>query len=321
MLNVFLTIDTEVWQDYASLANNIESAVYGVTPGGEFGLRFLLERFKFHRLKAIFFVEPLFSWIAGKEKLSEIVSAIQGFNQEAQLHIHTEWLSKMADPLLGDTYGISIKDFSKPNQILLIKKALERLEECGAENVCAFRAGNYGANFDTLRALFENGIKYDTSHNTCYLDSTCDMKTDGLLQQPAKIHGVWEFPVNFFSDRPGHYRHVQLTACSFGEIRHVLFEAWKKRWFSLVIVLHSFELLHRRKPGSGKPPGKDYILIRRFENLCRLLADNRDKFQTMGFKDIDPHKIPVAGSREVIKSGLAFTALRHIEQLARRFQV
>jgi hypothetical protein len=56
--------------------------------------------------------------------------------------------------------------------------------------LCAFRAGSYGANFDTLRALARNGILYDSSHNTCYLGYTCEMRTPNLLLQPKKIDGV-----------------------------------------------------------------------------------------------------------------------------------
>ena len=48
---------------------------------------------------------------------------------------------------------------------------MENLRECGAGEVKAFRAGNYGANWETLRVLGENGIHYDSSHNIDFLGS------------------------------------------------------------------------------------------------------------------------------------------------------
>ncbi len=319
MLNVFLTIDTEVWQDYADLTQNIETAVYGITNNGECGLRFQIERFNAYGLKACFFVEPLFSYVAGTEPLHEIVAEIQDAGHDVQLHIHTEWLSRMPEPILQGTFGQSIKDFSKDQQTLLLRYALKRLQDCGAENVCAFRAGNYGANFDTLRALSENGILYDTSHNTCYLDTECEMKTPNLLLQPRIFNGVYEFPVNFFCDWPGHYRHLQLTACSVQELKNALLQAYELGWFSIVIVLHSFELLHRQRANSVRPSGADRIMLRRFDKLCCFLADNQDKFRTTTFSELDMETIPSLHPPAPLRSNIFYTAFRYAQQIVRRF--
>ena len=88
------------------------------------------------------------------------------------------------------------------------------LRACGVRVPCASCAGKYGE-FRYPRALARNGIPYDSSHNTCYLGYSCDMDTGGFLLQPRVIKGIYEFPITFFRDWPGHYRHLQLCAAPF----------------------------------------------------------------------------------------------------------
>lgn len=320
MVNVFITVDTEVWprgtiwRD-SGLTRDIDRDIYGITPEGEFGVRYQMDVLDAHQLKAVFFVEALFALAVGIEPLKELVKTIEARGHEVQLHLHTEWLQWLdPSPLPGRT-GQNISDFSVDEQALLLAKGLENLKASGAANVCAFRAGNYGANLDTLHALARNGIRYDTSHNTCYLDAECRMGEAGILLGPKIIHGVHEFPVSFFQDWPGHFRHTQLCACSADEMEHALLAAWQDGWESFVIVSHSFELIRDRKHPT-KQPRSDRRVIRRFDRLCDFLASNRDKFQTSGFASMP--QIPQRLPDHPLRSGLHRTARRVGEQLLRR---
>jgi hypothetical protein len=184
------------------------------------------------------------------------------------------------------------------------------------DRVWAFRAGNYGANWDTLKALARNGICFDTSHNRCYVGEACAMDGPPPLQ-PTRVEGVCEYPVSFFQDWPGHFRHAQLCACSGPELEGALLQAWKRGWHAFVIVSHSFEMIRRpRRPGD--PARADRIVIRRFERLCRFLARHRDRFRTMTFGEVDPGAIPTEQPTRPLRSGLHRTAWRLGEQLVRR---
>ncbi|HYT94640.1 MAG TPA: hypothetical protein VEL76_38345, partial [Gemmataceae bacterium] len=261
MLNVFVTVDTEAWPftpDWRAsrLEQDIRRDVFGETGDGAFGLNYQLDLLNTHGLKAIFLVEALFACAVGLEPLRRIVELIQGKGHEVQLHLHTEWLQWLdPSPLPGRT-GRNMKDFSEEEQAILIARGAENLRSCGVRDLCAFRAGNYGANFDTLRALARNGLRYDTSHNTCYLDAECGMRTPRPFLQPCVVNGVWEFPISFFRDWPGHYRHAQVCACSAQEIEAALMQAWRRGWYSFVLVAHSFELL-KRHPWSTTPARPD----------------------------------------------------------------
>lgn len=322
MLNVFISVDTEV-STYGSrwcpsrISEDIDRDIIGVTTHGEFGVPYQIDVLNRHGLKAGFFVEALFGCVVGLGPLQDMVRMVQDGGHEVQLHLHTEWLPNMPVSILPGRTGNSVKDFSEDEQVQLLTQGLENLRASGARNVCAFRAGNYGANFDTLRALARTGMLYDTSYNESYLNSSCGMeRTDGLVQ-PRLMEGVYEFPVACFRDYPGHYRHAQLCACSSQELEHALMAAWKRGWNSFVIVSHSFELIRRaRQPGERTLP--DRVVIQRFERLCRFLAGNSDKFRTAMFSQLGPESVVQAASSAALSTGIHHTVQRWSQQLYRR---
>jgi len=329
MLNVFLTVDTEVWpfstgwprvplaSTHSDFTAEMEFYIRGNTDKGSFGVPFQLACLNEHGLKATYFVESLFAGVAGLKPLKEIVSLIQDQGQEVQLHGHTEWLGEIRDPALPGHFRQYLRQFSEAEQIAIIGRAVANLRKAGANNVCAFRAGSFGANFDTLRALAAHGIKFDSSHNTCLLNAECGLDTGYLLAQPQLMEGVYEFPMSFFGDFPGHYRHAQLCACSFGEMTEALLGAWQASWYAFVILLHGSELLGERKSFS-KPAAPNTILVRRFRKLCGFLADNRDKFSTAVFSEIELASIPQQRALRPLKTGVHRTAWRVAEQLVGR---
>jgi hypothetical protein len=146
------------------------------------------------------------------------------------------------------------------------------------------------------------------------------MRTPRPFLQPCVVHEVHEFPVSYFGDWPGHYRHAQVCACSAPELEAALMQAWRSGWYSFVIVAHSFELI-KRHPWSTKPARPDRFVIRRFERLCRFLARHRDKFRTAHFRDLDPAEIPTLAPERPLHSGGRRAAMRVAEQLARRIFV
>ena len=322
MLNVFITVDTESWPSGTNVKGEdflqaMHQDIYGITSVGEFGIRYQIELLNRYGLKACFLLESLSADLFGRAHLSEIVKVIQEGGHEVQLHIHTEWLERIPDSMLPGRTGQHIRNFTEDEQTQIISRGLENLRGSGAKNVCAFRAGNFGANFDTLRALARNGITYDTSHNTCFLGAACDMPTPTMFMQPKNIGGVYEFPVSFFRDRWSHFRPAHINACSTAEMEHALLSAWKQGWSSFVVVSHSFELIHRRRKGRGQPR-PNYIVVKRFEKLCQFLADNRDKFTTTMFSYLDPQAIPCELPAQPIQSNLFRTAQRYSEQLLSR---
>ena len=185
MLNVFLTIDTEFYprtQDWRTngLAQEIAVDIYGITSHGEYGLRYQLDTLNRHGLKAMFFVEALFASVAGPDPLKEIVDTIQSSGHEVQLHIHPEWLAWMIHPPVPEMRGHYLTGYSKVEQTAIIAEGLRNLQESGARDVCAFRAGDFAVNFDTIQALETNSIAFDTSYNESYLNNACKIMREDV---------------------------------------------------------------------------------------------------------------------------------------------
>ncbi len=315
-LNVYLTVDTETW---CGGWNNIDEKfphafndyIYGKTSQGEFGLPFQLKLLNEHNLKAVFFVEPLFSMRFGASYLHDVVGMILDANQSVELHVHPEWTDESKKVIFPHiTHKREhLKFFSFEEQKQLIALGIELLMEAGCEQVTAFRAGSFGANDDTLRAAQACGLTYDSSYDYCIED--CDIEAFSDIHQPQMFEQITEVPMTTFVDGLGKRRHAQLTACSFSELKSSLIQAYKNQWQSYVFLSHSFELMNLAQ---AKP---DKVIIKRFEKFCAYLNENRDIFPTRFFNQTD--MMPNAVVDQPIKSNFTPTAVRYYEQMLRRF--
>lgn len=316
-LKVFITIDTEVWRFYDNFVDNFNSSVYGKTEEGDFGLDYQLALFDEYQLKANFFVEPLFSLDNRDAYLKEVVRKIAYHEQEIGLHIHTEWLNQHNNFLSCNTLGNNMWCFSKHAQKEILAKGVALLRQAGASDICAFRAGNYGGDTNTLRALNEMGINVDTTYNQSYLRTQCMMDIGKPLFAPQTLYGTHVYPVTCFQDFPRHLRHLQVTACSFTEMRNVLEKKWQAQHDSVVIVLHTFEWI-KRIQGSTPRHVLDDVCLNRFIRLCQYLNRNQHKFDVAHFSEVAHHTPALSQSSTPIKSNLIYTAGRLFRQIYRR---
>jgi hypothetical protein len=320
MLNVFITVDAEFCPlgpdvPREEVAAEMATNVYGRVRGGEFGIGYMMRVMGANGIKGNFFVESLCASVFGSEILEPVVRGVQSAGHDVQLHVHTEWVKYIGQGIGFGVPSANIKNFSRGQQSKIITQAKQNLRNAGAGKIDAFRAGNYGASFETLEALRENGISYDTSYNQCYLRKACDMQMDEPLTGPMKVDGVVEVPITSFRDVAWHFRPLQLNACSFGEMRRVCMQAWQENWPSLVLVMHSFELLTPRRNGIRRP---DRIAVKRFERLCSLLGSNKDKFNTRLFSRLEEDPLPCSQPGRPLHTGAMCTARRCWEQFLRR---
>ncbi len=318
MLDVFFTVDMEIgcgrgWNNLDSRFPDLfRSYVYGTTPRGDYGLAYQLRVLNHWGMKAVFFVEPLFATRFGMQPLAEIVGLIRDAGQEVQLHLHTEWVDESGTRLLPDINHKRqyIRFFSLPEQQKLIEIGKLMLKKAGGGEINAFRAGNFGFNTDTLCALADNNILFDSSYNASMMGQSSGVMPGMIAVEPFESHGVFEYPMTVFDDGRRKLRHTQLGACSYLEIRDLLWQALEKQRKSFVILSHNFELLNQAK---NRP---DDIVVKRMHKLCRFLDRNRDCFRLRGFHDLKPNTVTV--QPEPLRSPLWKTALRMAEQLYRR---
>ncbi|MBU6395478.1 MAG: polysaccharide deacetylase family protein [Sphingomonadales bacterium] len=270
MVQLYITIDTEYaagfpWRD--DRRENFARSIAGQVADGEAGIFYQMDVMDRHGIKAVFFVDPLPALVWGVEAIADIVGPIVARGHDVQLHAHTEWLAIAGSQNpLGRSTGVHMREFTFEQQCLILEYARDVLIAAGAPQPVAFRAGNYGADDNTLRALAALGIAYDSSHTPGIAASDCRISLGPEDRTPVAIHGVTEVPVSCIAAPRGGRRHFQLTALSDGEIRAALRHARQQPGAPMTLVSHSFELLSRDRSR------RNAFLVRRFERLCAWLG-------------------------------------------------
>jgi len=315
VLDVYFTIDVEVWCDGwhdidARFASAFARYIHG--PGGEHGLPYQLRVLNEHGLSAVCFVEPLFATRFGAAPLAEIVGLIERSGHETQLHMHTEWVDEAREPLLPGIRGKRqhLRQFDREEQTRLIAIGIDLLMRAGAARPAAFRAGSFAFNGDSLPALAANGVDIDASYNASMMGPDSGVCPGELLLEPRMLGGVLEVPMTVYRDGSGRLRHTQLTACSFGELSALLWQALEAGTPAFVILSHNFELL---TPGQKRV---DPVVLERFRRLCGFLDRHRDVFRVRGFRDGPPPAL--RQDARLLRSPPWRTGLRMMEQLGRR---
>ncbi len=315
MTAVYITIDTEYSsgmyrrEGCNSRQTNFDRSIRGATPKGDAGISYQMDVLERHGLKAVFFVDPMPALVWGHDAIADVVGPIVSRGHDVQLHLHTEWLEFAgANNPLGDRTGQNIKDFALGEQSILLDFAMKTLMAAGAARPSAFRAGNYGANDDTLRALADLGIRYETSHCPGIPKSACAISLGANDRSPVWHQGVIEVPIGSIASGGDTQRHAQITALSAAEILAAIRHAHRHAAGSFTLVSHSFELLSRDRLRINA------IVKRRFEALCAGLA-NLPGVTTATYGDTPPIVPTKAVPIPVLPHSLARTGWRLGEQL------
>jgi hypothetical protein len=315
MLRVFITIDTEYSSGLysgpgaADRAENFARSIACMTPDGSTGIPHKLELLKAHGQKAVFFVDPMPALVWGVAAIEDIVGPIIAAGQDVQLHCHTEWLALAgaANPLASKRTGIHLADFPFQDQCAILDYARETLVAAGAPSPVAFRAGNYGANDDTLRALASLGITYDSSHCPALVGGDCRISLGPDDRDPIGHMGVIEVPVGSIGTVGGGQRHAQITALTLPEMLAAIRHARDCGRESFTLVSHSFELFNRRTMSAN------LIVRKRFTGLVKALAGMR-KVETGCYAHTPPSIRLTLGHHDPLPPSAVRTGLRLAEQ-------
>lgn len=315
-MNVYLTFDIEVWCNGWDDLDGVFPAsfaryVYGRSSHGDYALPKTMELLNQYGLQGVFFVEPLFATRFGQQHLDTIVGLIRKAGHDVQLHLHPEWTDEALQPLIpnGTTKRQHLSYYSLEEQTALIACGKKMLEAAGSGSITAFRSGSFAANPDTFEALRHNHIFLDSSLNRCHDVSAPELLRGHDLNTVIEVTGVATYPVMVFQDGFGNDRPAQVGACSFAEMRAALVDALHKGAQHFVIVSHNFEML---KPGSVQP---DWVVVRRFKQLCAFLGQHPDLFVVGSFS---PAQSAPAAMQQQPRAGRTATAIRYAEQALRR---
>ena len=270
MTRAIISFDTEMsaglYQRGVDMRANFESSILGRCRDGDFGIYFQMDMLERYGLKGVYFVDPMPALVYGPKIIDEIVQPIVRRGHEVQLHIHTEWLKFARFNPVGRLTGRNIGDFPLAAQKKLIALARDILVGAGAPRPTAFRAGNFGANDDTLRSLAALGFAFDSSFNGAIWGAVALISLDAA-NLGMRIHHAWP-----------RYRSAGCAtapaAFALPAVRNVRKRRCATRWtmppagaIQFSAFSHSFELLSRDR--RVQPPG-DFCM----EALCRAVADD-----------------------------------------------
>jgi peptidoglycan/xylan/chitin deacetylase (PgdA/CDA1 family) len=242
--------------------------LYAELPEGTFGVQKIMELCDKHGAKATFFVDVYMHHKYGEAPVAELCQRIDQSGHDVQLHAHPSWLPDKPSEL--------ICDFPLNRQIEILAEGKDLIEKWIGKAPVAFRAGAYGANLDTIRALKINGFRVDSSYFP--LNRNCELSRQldkGCLNRSFYIEDVLEIPITTYwlwnSLSTHKNSKVDVNACSWAELRNVVPQLTSSSVDYIVLFLHSFSFVYWDPRGNHLVPS--HGPLKRFESLLTLIRD------------------------------------------------
>jgi len=257
---VIVTVDTE----FSSHKDDI--GIFGRIGEKEYGISKIMNILDNEGVKATFFVDVYGYRKCGKRIMKDICLNIHSKGHDVQLHTHPDWI-------YDKNRGYMAK-YSLEEQVEIIKHGKELLEDWIGEGPIAHRAGDWGANDNTIKALEVNNIPIDSSFfkqwPLCELDLPINNKII-LLNSVLEIA-----PTTYISPSLGLFRPYKIIDIDSNPLLELKTVISKCRMFNInpiVLVLHSFSFLMWNRNRTKYWP--DYSDIKKFTFLIQLLKENK----------------------------------------------
>jgi len=181
---IIITIDTEVGETAKNFDGGFEKLVMGEIDGEFYGVPKIMDISEKYGFKCEFFVDVYEYKKFGEEKFKKLCQDIDKRRHGVQLHTHPSYAY--------DKNKINMHQYSLEEQIKIIKDGKELIKNWTDKYPIAHRAGNYGANDETLIALKENSIFVDSSF--FYKHSNSKIKAP-TINTPILYRDVLQFPI------------------------------------------------------------------------------------------------------------------------------
>lgn len=259
--------------------------MYGEVNGREEALGFILETLAEHSISATFFVECANYFYFGDEPMRTVVERIKGAGQDIQLHVHPVWLHFAEGRIPGNfprndyCSGRSFEDLER-----IFSLCIEVFERWVGNRPAALRTGSLRADENVFRVMRALGIPlgsnialgvYRPEETVLHHDSGRHL-----------IHGVMEVPVFTYRDMHiggrEHRKSLQITSCSWPEMRHLLWKARRAGVENLVILTHPSEFIKKSDFRYSRIT-RNRVNQQRLHELCAFIAGHPGDFVPASF--------------------------------------
>nr|WP_067297787.1 hypothetical protein [Marinobacterium profundum] len=286
---ICITVDTEFsiaghFQDPARYAPLAEPVIYGDSRNKRQGLYFLLDTLARYELTATFFVECANYFYFGDEPMRSIVKQLQQASQDIQLHIHPVWLS----------FGQSREPFPRHDNcdgrryeeiVRVITVCADIFERWAGHRPLALRTGSLRTDYNVYRAMAEVGIPM-ASNIALGIFQPVEPELQ-LDSGRRRIQGAMELPVFTYRDRNlfgAHKKSLQITSCSWPEMRHLLWAARRAGVEQVIMLTHPFEFI-KKSDFRYTRVTRNRVNQSRLEKLCRFINQYDQDFVAVNFTD------------------------------------
>jgi hypothetical protein len=238
------------------------------------GLEYIVGVCRDYGVKATFFVEALGATRWGTDPLRRICSLLLGAGQDVQLHLH---------PVVAAIDGFEDHEdvlwkHDARTQEMLLRKGCTILEQCGVDRPVAFRAGDFAANADTLAAMACAGLHIGSNRDLDQKSSTRSRLNDvfPIRNDVSREGPVTDVPVTAcrspFARLDGPYRHMEISAMGWMEMRHALIRMQRMGYACAGILTHPREFFRY----AGDRPVAVTKNCRRLERLLQFVNSRGD---------------------------------------------
>jgi peptidoglycan/xylan/chitin deacetylase (PgdA/CDA1 family) len=248
---VVFTVDVETSRAY-SLADQVDMIC---ADGTRCGLMEIARMLEARGLAATFFVNVYEHSRWSEAAMRNMTVRLQTAGQDVGLHTHPA--------TVYDASRTEMYEYTLDEQTAIVREGVRLLHAWSGRPVVSHRAGDYGADANTLEALRRNGVKVDSSLFWGHPHSGLDVL--GLPRNLPSFHGgLTEIPVTVYQreDRPGPFgsilppvtvtRKIDVDwLINAGEMRAAIDAGVAADLPVLVVFLHSFSLIGA--PNNGAP--------------------------------------------------------------------
>jgi len=287
---ICISIDTEFsiaghFEDPLRYKPVAEPMVYGQVDGREEALGFLLEVFDQYQITATFFVECANYFFFGDEPMGGVVNRLKSAAQDIQLHIHPVWLSFNQDPNIGvfprqdDCSGREFEELKKAFSV-----CINIFERWVGHKPLAIRTGSMRVDETVYRVMRE--LDVPLSSNVAmgiYPPMEPQLRHDSGRHS---IHGVMELPIFTYLDGGfagrRHRKSLQITSCSWPEMKYILRMARKLGIETIVVLTHPSEYI-KKSDFQYRRLIRNRVNQMRLENLCEFIRQHPEEFVAVDF--------------------------------------
>jgi hypothetical protein len=211
-----------------------------------------------------------------------ILKKIQASRQDPQLHIHPCWLNYNKNPKIGAfTQSDSCNGRSLDELKKIFKLSIEIFERWAGQKPDAIRTGSLLVERTFYKVMSELNI-----HLASNVGLGIFKPTEAELQLHSgrtKIDQVMEVPVFTYQDNGDNsIKTMQITSCSFPEMKAVLWAARARRIENIVIITHPFEYIKKADDQYSKiTPNR--VNQNRIKKLCQFINEHDQDFTSTSF--------------------------------------